>query len=264
MPEVDTIIQVRDLSRTFRTNSGTTLTALRSVSFDVLRGEVLGIVGPSGCGKTTLLRILAGLLTPSAGYVQPGGSSQEETQDVQTILVFQEFGKSLYPWMTIEENVRLGLHGKGKRQIAEDQVVREMIRLVGLDGFARSYPWQLSGGMQQRVALARALAREPKLLLLDEPFGSLDPFNRYSLEDEVLAWAERLGITVILVTHDLDEVVYMSDRILVMTPRPATVRTTVIVDLDIRRDQVQTRKHPRFGSIRGDIQNMLSLMRGGA
>jgi len=246
------ILEISNISKQFYSAENAHLDALNNISFSVEEGETLGIIGPSGCGKTTLLRILSGLLTPSSGQVSLEGKTIV-APDPRVILVFQEYSKSLFPWETVEGNVRFGLEGLGLAGSDAKDAVQSVLSLVGLTDFAKEYPWRLSGGMQQRVALGRALVRQPKLLLMDEPFGSLDAYTRYILEDEVLSLASRLNITILLVTHDIDEVVYMSDRILVLSRRPATIIKVEQVNLSRPRTQVNTRSDPEFGRIRAEL-----------
>ena len=206
---------------------------LQDIGFEVRKGEFLSIVGPSGTGKTTLLRVLGGLL-PLTGdsSVSFRGAAVTSPPD-GVVIVFQNYGASLLPWRTVERNVALGLERdvpKRERQ----QRVHEALRLVGLDDRTADYPWRLSGGMQQRVQLARALAMRPEVLLMDEPFGALDAMTKAQLQDELARLQEVTGATIIFVTHDIDEAVYLSDRVLVLTGMPATVSSEVVVDLATR------------------------------
>ena len=201
------------------------VSALDRVSLDVAAGEFVSLIGPSGCGKSTLLRLVAGLDTPTAGDLWMGeeklfGPSAERG------LVFQD--PNLFPWLTVRRNIQAGLVARGV--LAERRhEVDEFMRLVGLEAFANAYPHQLSGGMAQRVALARALINHPKVLLLDEPLGALDAFTRMRMQDEVLRLWRARGTTMLLVTHDIDEAIYMSDRIVIMTPRPGRVERVIKV-----------------------------------
>ena len=199
--------------------------AIEGVEFQVAEGELVSIVGPSGCGKSTLLRCVAGLLSPTAGQVVLRGEPVEHVPD-RLGVVFQEYGRSLYPWLTVRDNVALPLRrpASGARLTQRRQAARGSLAAVGLTGVSGRYPWQLSGGMQQRVALARALACDPVLLLMDEPFGSVDAQTREDLEDLVLRVRQERGITILLVTHDIDESVYVGDRVIVLTPGPGRVR----------------------------------------
>jgi ABC-type nitrate/sulfonate/bicarbonate transport system ATPase subunit len=234
-----------------RDRTATHTPVLDAVSFTVAAGELVSIVGPSGCGKSTLLRLIAGLDFPSSGQLRVGtetitGPSAERG------LVFQD--PNLFPWLTVRRNVQAGLVALGMLH-KKRREISEFIHLVGLEGFADVYPHHLSGGMAQRVALARALITHPKVLLLDEPLGALDAFTRMRMQDEVLRlWQVRLT-TMLLVTHDIDEAIYMSDRILIMTPRPGRIDRTLQVNLARRRD----RSSPEFLHLRSEILQMLHL-----
>ena len=216
----------KDFSRDDRATAR--ILALDAVSFSVAAGEFVSIVGPSACGKSTLLRLIAGLDFPSSGELRVG----EEVitgANAERGLVFQD--PNLFPWLTVRRNIQAGLVALGVLREKRHEV-DEFIRLVGLEGFANAYPHHLSGGMAQRVALARALITHPKILLLDEPLGALDAFTRMRMQDEVLRlWQTRLT-TMLLVTHDIDEAIYMSDRILIMTPRPGRIERTISVAMN--------------------------------
>jgi len=219
--------------------------ALSDVSFAVEAGELVSVIGHSGCGKTTLLRLLAGLETLEAGELLVGndpiaGPSAERG------LVFQD--PNLFPWLTVRGNIEAGLVARGVLH-AKRREVDDFMRLVGLEGFANAYPHHLSGGMAQRVALARALINHPRVLFMDEPLGALDTFTRMNLQDEMLRLWQMNRMTMLLVTHDIDEAIYMSDRILIMTPRPGRIDKTISVTLQRPRQ----RNSPEFLQIRGDI-----------
>jgi ABC-type nitrate/sulfonate/bicarbonate transport system ATPase subunit len=223
--------------------------ALSNVSLAIAPGELVSLIGPSGCGKSTLLRLIAGLAAPDSGELWVG-SEQISGPSAERGLVFQD--PNLFPWLTVRRNIESGLIARGllHEKAAE---VDEFMRLVGLDGFAAAFPHHLSGGMAQRAALARALINHPKVLLLDEPLGALDAFTRMRMQDEVLRLWEARGTTMLLVTHDIDEAIYMSDRIVVMSPRPGRVERIIQIDLDRPRD----RNSPDFLRIRGDILEFL-------
>jgi NitT/TauT family transport system ATP-binding protein len=226
------------------------------VTFDVKAGEILSIVGPSGCGKTTLLKALAGLLKPTGGTIRFQG---EIVQGVPNglAMVFQEYGRSLLPWATVNGNIELPLR---YQPITSDECrrrVAESLQAVDLSGFGERYPWQLSGGMQQRVAIARALAYQPKLLLMDEPFASVDAQTRADLEDLVAAVRDQFGITIVLVTHDIDESVYLSDRVIVLSRPPSTVLAQISIDLPRPRDQIKTKAMQQFVERRTAIAQMI-------
>src|SRR5439155_793722 len=198
------------------------MVAIARMDFTVDAGEFVCIVGPSGCGKTTLLKCVGGLLAPSTGRVMLHGE-QVLGPPRQMALVFQDYSRSLLPWMSVQANVALPLHARGLSGAEQRTLVSDALASVGLEGFERHYPWQLSGGMQQRVAMARALAYQPEILLMDEPFASVDAQTRSDLEDLLLAVWRRLRITVLFVTHDIDESVYLADRVIVLGPRPTKV-----------------------------------------
>jgi ABC-type nitrate/sulfonate/bicarbonate transport system ATPase subunit len=219
--------------------------ALDAVSLAVGAGELVSVIGPSGCGKSTLLRLLAGLEPPTSGELWVGAERITEP-NAERGLVFQD--PNLFPWLTVRRNVQAGLVARGvfrgKRPEVED-----FIRLVGLETFANAYPHHLSGGMAQRAALARALVNHPKVLLLDEPLGALDAFTRMRMQDEVLRLWQSRGTTMLLVTHDIDEAIYMSDRIVIMTPRPGRIER----DLTIGLERPRQRDSADFLRFRNDI-----------
>src|SRR3954466_7128738 len=207
--------------------------ALDGVSVSVAAGELVSIIGPSGCGKSTLVRLIAGLTVPSAGELWTG-DEQITGPSAERGLVFQD--PNLFPWLTVRRNIQAGLVARGILQEKRHEV-DEFLRLVGLERFANVYPHHLSGGMAQRVALARALINHPKILLLDEPLGALDAFTRMRMQDEVLRLWETRRTTMLLVTHDIDEAIYMSDQIMIMTPAPGRIERTIAIDLARPRDR---------------------------
>jgi ABC-type nitrate/sulfonate/bicarbonate transport system ATPase subunit len=246
-------LHVKDVTKDFPSTDRTNLRtiALDGVSFSVEAGEFISVIGPSACGKSTLLRLIAGLDFPTSGELRVG-TEAITGPNAERGLVFQD--PNLFPWLTVRRNIQSGLVALGVLGDKRHEV-DEFIRLVGLEGFADVYPHQLSGGMAQRVALARALITHPKVLLLDEPLGALDAFTRMCMQDEVLRlWQARLT-TMLLVTHDIDEAIYMSDRILIMTPRPGRVERTIAVKIDRPRD----RSHPEFLQLRSEILQLLHL-----
>jgi ABC-type nitrate/sulfonate/bicarbonate transport system ATPase subunit len=229
--------------------------ALDGVSLEVSAGELVSVIGPSGCGKSTLLRLLAGLEPPSSGEVWVG-SEQIREPNAERGLVFQD--PNLFPWLTVRRNVQAGLKARGILHQKRGEVA-EFIRLVGLESFANAYPHHLSGGMAQRAALARALINHPKVLLLDEPLGALDAFTRMRMQDEVLRLWEARGTTMLLVTHDIDEAIYMSDRILIMSARPGRVERSIEITLDRPRQ----RDSSEFLRLRSEILQHLHFAKGG-
>jgi NitT/TauT family transport system ATP-binding protein len=229
---------------------------IANVTFAVVAGEIVSIVGPSGCGKTTLLKILAGLLQPKQGSVRFQDQVVHGVPD-GLAMVFQEYSRSLLPWTTVTGNVELPLRYKNLDKSTRARLVSESLEAVGLAGFGQYYPWQLSGGMQQRVAIARALAYQPKLLLMDEPFASVDAQTRADLEDLVAAVRERFGITIVFITHDIDEAVYLSDRVVVLSKSPTTVLDVVTTELPRPRDQIATKALQQFVDKRSVIARLI-------
>lgn len=231
-------------------------TVIANIGFEVTAGEIVSIVGPSGCGKTTMLKILAGLLVPTEGNVE------FQSQPVRGVpaglaIVFQEYSRSLLPWATVNDNIELPLRYKKVDSLSRARLVSESLEAVGLSGFGDHYPWQLSGGMQQRVAIARALAYQPKLLLMDEPFASVDAQTRADLEDLVAAVRARFDITIVFITHDIDEAVYLSDRVIVLSKSPTTVLDRVAIELPRPRDQIVTKAMQQFVDKRSAIARLI-------
>jgi NitT/TauT family transport system ATP-binding protein len=246
------ILEIENLSKSFRQLRGENTLAIGNVNCRVEAGEFVSFVGPSGCGKTTLLMSIAGLLEPTSGRVIVKGK-EVKGPPPNLVLVFQEYNKSLFAWRTVMGNVRFGLEARGDRSPRREPKAAELIELVGLKGFEKHYPWELSGGMQQRVAIARALAYEPEVLLMDEPFGSLDALTRLELEDTLLrVWAE-LKTTILFITHDIEEAIYLSDRIWVLSRRPSRIIQELNVDFPRPRNQVATRAEARFMAMRNEI-----------
>ncbi|RLM95276.1 ABC transporter ATP-binding protein [Haloarcula sp. Atlit-7R] len=243
-------VLVDGIGRRYDTPQGS-VQALQDVSFDVSAGEFVCIVGPSGSGKTTLFRIIAGLEPATAGTVYLGGDPVEGPGP-ELGLVFQEY--HLFPWRTVSGNVGFGLEKQGVNSERRQQRVDELLELVGLDGFADSYPRDLSGGMKQRVALARALAVDPDLLLMDEPFGAVDAQTKRMLQDELLdIWSET-GKTILFVTHDVEEAVKLADRVIVMASEPGRIREIVEVDMDRPRSRSDADFGDHYERILGLIQ----------
>ncbi|MYW62956.1 ATP-binding cassette domain-containing protein [Streptomyces sp. SID8379] len=226
---------------------------LHDVSLTVPDGQLLCVVGPSGCGKSTLLRTIAGLLPVRAGTVTVDGTPVTGVPD-RLAVVFQDYGRSLLPWLTVRDNVALPLRRRGLRRADRRAEAERILERVGLEGSARQHPWQLSGGMQQRVAIARALVVRPSLLLMDEPFGSLDAQTREDLEDLLLEVHRTDGTTIVFVTHDIDESVYVGDRVVALSPGPgARVALDLPVGLPVKRDQIATRGLPEFVALRAEV-----------
>lgn len=235
-------VTVRDLSKSFALN-GQRLNVLKNLSLDIKGGEALAIVGPSGCGKTTLLRVLAGLETPDTGGVLIDGHEVKGVGTERSI-IFQE--PRLLPWLTVLDNVSFGLTVRGVERAEAEDRARRYIRLVGLAEFEAAYPRQLSGGMAQRVGIARALTVQPEILLLDEPLGALDAMTKLTMQEELARiWREE-GVTLILVTHDLEEAIYLADRVLVLPKEKGAVPRLIDVTLARPRD----RSEPRFVEMR--------------
>jgi NitT/TauT family transport system ATP-binding protein len=230
--------------------------AIADVGFEVSEREFVCVVGPSGCGKTTLLKIMSGLLAPTAGRVLLDERPVTEPPE-EMALVFQEYSRSLMPWMSVRSNVVLPLRHKRLDKAERTRLVEEAVEAVGLTRFIDRYPWQLSGGMQQRVAIARSLAYQPQILLMDEPFASVDAQTRADLEDLILQVRERYDVTIVFVTHDIDESVYLSDRIVVLGPSPTSVREILDVDLPRPRDQVETKELPQFAHLRAHVYRLI-------
>ena len=210
------------------------------------------MVGPSGCGKTTLLKCMSGLLPPTSGEVKLHNQRVDGPPE-RMALVFQEYSRSLFPWLSVRQNVAFPLRRKKLDKPKVTELVENAVGSVDLTGFLDRYPWELSGGMQQRVAIARALAYQPEIMLMDEPFASVDAQTRADLEDLILEIRAEYGVTVVFVTHDIDESVYLSDRIFVLTPSPTQVQEVLDVDLPQPRDQVETKELPDFAHLRGHV-----------
>jgi len=255
------LLSVRGLQKTYG-EGDRAVEAVRDLTFDLARGELVCLVGPSGCGKTTLLRCLAGLLEPSAGEILLHGRPVAGPPKGMAV-VFQEYGRSLFAWMTVRQNVELPLKNQGIGRAERRRMVDEALAAVDLSHAAGSYPWQLSGGMQQRVAIARAVAYQPEVLLMDEPFAAVDAQTRADLEDLIRGIWQRLGVTVLFVTHDIDESVYLGERVLVLSSSPTVVQEDVTVDLPAERDQLETRSSARFGELRAHVYEQIQRAKRG-
>ncbi|CAL9286894.1 ABC transporter ATP-binding protein [Streptomyces sp. SudanB52_2052] len=255
------MLDVHGLRKVYE-GSGRRTEAVRDLTFTVEAGELVCLVGPSGCGKTTLLKCVGGLLSPTSGEVRLAGR-RVDGPPPGTAFVFQEYGRSLFPWMRVGQNVELPLKQKKLSRERRRALVADALESVGLADVAGAYPWQLSGGMQQRVAIARALAYEPEVLLMDEPFAAVDAQTRADLEDLVRRlWRER-GITILFVTHDIDEAVYLGERVIVLSASPTVVREQLKVDLPDGRDQVHTRVSPRFAELRTRVYEQIQAAKRG-
>jgi NitT/TauT family transport system ATP-binding protein len=246
-------LDLRGISKRFHAATGGSGLAINDITASIQRGEFVAVVGLSGCGKSTLLTIAAGLLEATEGNVLFQGRPLTGPPR-QMIFLFQQYTKSIFPWKTVRKNVAFGLANRERlpRALLHARCA-EAVRRVGLTGYEHYYPWQLSGGMQQRVALARALEREPEVLLMDEPFSAVDAMTRAELQDLILALYRDLGLTVLFVTHDIDEAVYLSTRVLVMTRAPGRIVEDIPVDLPYPRDQLTTKASARFLECRGLI-----------
>jgi NitT/TauT family transport system ATP-binding protein len=237
------VVEARDLSLIFRTPDAP-VTALSDINLTIRRGDFVSLIGPSGCGKTTLMRVVADLARQTSGtLLVNGGSAEQARLDRAYGYVFQ--APALYPWRSIERNIMLPLEIMGMSKAERRERAARYLDLVGLNGFERKFPWQLSGGMQQRVSIARALSFEPALLLMDEPFGALDEITRDNLNVHLLRLWEKTGITVIFVTHSIPEAVFLSSKIVVMSPRPGRILEVIDSDLPADRD-LDARETPEF------------------
>ena len=248
------VISARNLSLTFETNDGP-VHALKDINLDIGKGEFVSFIGPSGCGKTTFLRVIADLETPTAGEITVNGVSPEEARRQRAYgYVFQAAG--LYPWRTIGGNIRLPLEIMGVAKAEQAERVKQVLQLVELDGFEKKFPWQLSGGMQQRASIARALAFDADILLMDEPFGALDEIVRDHLNEQLLALWAKTEKTIGFVTHSIPEAVYLSTRIVVMSPRPG--RIADVIDSTLPRERpLDIRDTPEFIEIAHRVRDGL-------
>jgi NitT/TauT family transport system ATP-binding protein len=249
------ILTVENLSKTYGTGEKA-VRAIGSLTFEVNAGEFMSIVGPSGCGKTTLLKCLSGLLPATEGVARLEGKVISAPPEDMAI-VFQDYSRSLLPWLTNRKNVLLPLKAKGLPRSERATIAQGALESVGLARFMDHYPWQLSGGMQQRVAIARALAYRPQVLLMDEPFASVDAQTRADLEDLLLRVWSDFGVTILFVTHDIDEAVYLSDRVVALSPAPTEVLELISVDLPRPREQVETKELPNFAHLRAHVYRLV-------
>jgi NitT/TauT family transport system ATP-binding protein len=256
------LLDVQGVGKAFPTPDGSSLRVLDAISFGVAEGEFACVVGPSGSGKTTLLQIVGGLLPPTNGRVVLGGDAVTGPPE-EMVVVFQQYAKSLLPWRTVDGNVHFALENLRLAPAIRAERVARNIAVVGLAGFERYRPYQLSGGMQQRVAIARALAREPQILLMDEPFSSLDAMTRAGLQDLLLGIWREFRKTIVFVTHDIEEAIYLSSKIVLLRGRPSHTVEHIENELPYPRDQLVTREDPRFLRYRRHIHELIGTGAGG-
>ncbi len=259
MPE--TLLEVEHLRKVYESSTGS-VEAIGDISFSMKRGELICIVGPSGCGKTTLLKCISGLLKPTSGVVELDGKAVTGPPP-NMALVFQEYGRSLYPWLSVRDNVELPLKHRRLSKAETKRIVDDALVAVGLDHADAKYPWQLSGGMQQRVAIARAVAYQPEVLIMDEPFAAVDAQTRADLEDLVRSLHLDRGMSILFVTHDIDESVYLGERVVVLSKSPTWVQEDLAIDLAPERDQITTRALPRFTELRTHVYEQIQRAKRG-
>jgi NitT/TauT family transport system ATP-binding protein len=242
-------ICVKNLNKCYRVREGN-LPALSAVDLEVAEGEFVSIVGPSGCGKSTLLYILGGFIRADSGVIEVGGKAVTGPGTDRGV-VFQEY--ALFPWLTVTQNIRYGLEMTGVARREREETVRRLVRTIGLEGFEHRFPRELSGGMKQRVAIARTLAYDPNILLLDEPFGALDAQTRETMQDELLRLWQATRKTVVMVTHDVNEAVYLSDRVLVMSQRPGRMVAEFTIAIDRSGNRETTMLNADFNAVRNEV-----------
>jgi NitT/TauT family transport system ATP-binding protein len=250
-----TLLEIANLTHTYGSGEKAHR-AIGGLELSVAEGELLCIVGPSGCGKSTLLRSIAGLIKPTGGTIEVGGVRVRQTPE-NLAVVFQDYSRSLFPWMSVADNVALPLRRRNMDRKQRMAAAQEALEQVDLPAAASKYPFELSGGMQQRVAIARALAYRPALMLMDEPFGSVDAQTREDLEDLVLQVRERHQMTIVLITHDIDESVYVGDRVVVLSKSPSKVVGDLRVNLPGPRNQISTRENPEFVRLRAEVGRLV-------
>lgn len=253
------VMVIKELSKSFETPGGTRR-VLEQIDLEVHRGAFVCIVGPSGAGKTTLLRCVSGLSAPTGGAVYLDGKLVERPP-AKLAVVFQDYSRSLMPWMSVFANVAFPLRSQRVAKAERVQRANNALDAVGLAGHESRFPWQLSGGMQQRVAIARALAYQPDALVMDEPFASVDAQTRGDLENLMLAVRRRFNMTVLFVTHDIDEAVYLGDEVVVLSGTPTTVRERITVELGSSRDHMTTKALPEFAELRNDVMRLIQESR---
>jgi NitT/TauT family transport system ATP-binding protein len=259
-----TVIDIRNVGKTYG-GPGRQLTVFDGLSYTIPERSFLSIVGPSGCGKSTLLRMIAGLEDTPSGSILFKGQKVTGPADGM-IYVFQQYSKSIFPWRTVIQNIEFGLRSRGKLSSRDARArCQEYVRLVGLEGYEDYYPYQLSGGMQQRVVIARALICEPSVLLMDEPFSAVDALTRAILQELILKIWQTIPVTVLFVTHDVEEAVFLSTQIVSLTKAPARIHQDIHVDLPQPREQIETRAQPRFHDIEQTLFTSIFLQeKGGA
>ena len=250
-------LSVRDLRKVYSSDAGD-VEAVRNLTFDLPAGELACLVGPSGSGKTTLLKCISGLMRPTGGTILLDGNKIVGPPKKMAV-VFQEYGRSLFPWMRVHENVAIPLKNQRVPKARRNELVDQALEAVGLAHVPTSYPWQLSGGMQQRVAIARAIAYQPEVLLMDEPFAAVDAQTRADLEDLIRDVWKKLGLTILFVTHDIDESVYLGERVIILSSSPTVIQEDIRVDLPDVRDQLETRSLPRFTELRHHVYQQIQL-----
>lgn len=254
-PSKPVVISARNLSKVFDAQSSNAVTALANINLDICAGEFISLIGPSGCGKSTLLRLIADLIKPTQGDLTVNGKDPHRARlDRDYGMVFQ--AATLYEWRTVSKNVQLPLEIMRYPKTLREQRTQEMLELVELGKFGKHYPWQLSGGMQQRVSIARALAFEPSILLMDEPFGALDEFTRERMNMELLRIWESTEVTIVFVTHSIPEAVFLSRRVIVMSPRPGRITQIIENDIPYPRE-FETRETPAFFEKVTEVRELL-------
>ena len=254
-------VSIQNVSKVFNQGQDNEVVAVRNITVDIWPNEFVSLVGPSGCGKSTLLRLIADLIRPTEGKIEVKGKSAHRARvDQDYGFVFQS--ATLYDWRTVDKNVQLPLEMMGYSRAERQERARKMLKLVELEGFEHHYPWQLSGGMQQRVSIARALAFDPPILLMDEPFGALDEMTRERMNLELQAIWERTNTTIVFVTHSIPEAVFLSSRVVMLSPRPGRITEIVSIDLPTPR-KFETREDPRYFELLNHLREILRDIEGG-
>jgi len=243
-----TTVSIRNVSKLYATTGGSVTWALQNASLDLTIGEFVCAIGPSGCGKTTLLNIIAGFTPATDGTLDIDGEPIRHPGPDRGV-VFQEY--ALFPWLTAQRNVEFGLHAMGVSAPERARRSMEMLQMIGLERAADRYPYELSGGMRQRIAVARALVNHPRLLLMDEPFAAVDAMTRSTLQDELLRIWRQVGLGIFFITHNIEEAVFLAERIVVMSPHPGRIKSIIKVDLPFPRD----RASPAFGRVYSEVRN---------